>query len=380
MGCQIPKARKTAMKLLWFTWKDLSHPQAGGAERVNEEIAKRLARDGHEVILLVGGFKGGIHDEQREGYRIIRLGNRYTVYWYAYRHYKKHFKGWADLVIDEMNTVPFFCKFYVQERNILLAYQLCREVWFYQMPFPLSIIGFMLEPVYLWLLRDRYVITESESAKRDMMRFGFSAEKISIIPIGISAKPLKDLAEVRKFPQPTVLSLGAIRAMKRTLDQIKAFELAKKQIPTLQLKIAGSADCSYGKKVLHRIAASEYMQDIEYLGCVDETKKTELMQKSHLNLVTSIKEGWGLIVTEANSQGTPAAVYNVDGLRDSVLNGKTGVLTKENNPTSLAKEVVALLQNDVRYTELRSAAWKFSRQFDNESSYTGFMRAINYVQ
>ena len=368
------------MKLLWFTWKDLSHPQAGGAERVNEEIAKRLARDGHEVILLVGGFKGGAPDEQREDYRIIRLGNRYTVYWYAYRHYKKHLKGWAELVIDEMNTIPFFCKFYVQERNILLAYQLCREVWFYQMPFPLSLIGFVLEPVYLWLLRDSYVITESESAKRDMMRFGFSAEKISIIPIGISAKPLEDLAEVRKFSQPTILSLGAIRAMKRTLDQIKAFELAKKQIPTLQLKIAGSADCSYGKKVLHRIAASEYMQDIEYLGCVDETKKTELMQKSHLNLVTSIKEGWGLIVTEANSQGTPAAVYNVDGLRDSVLSGKTGVLTKENNPTSLAKEIVALLQNDVRYTELRSAAWKFSRQFDNESSYTGFMRAINDVQ
>lgn len=31
------------MNILWFTWKDLSHPFAGGAERVNEELAKRLA-------------------------------------------------------------------------------------------------------------------------------------------------------------------------------------------------------------------------------------------------------------------------------------------------------------------------------------------------
>ncbi len=380
MGCKISKERKITMKLLWFTWKDLSHPQAGGAERVNEEIAKRLARDGHEVILLVGGFNGGAPDEQREGYRIIRLGNRYTVYWYAYRHYKKHLKGWADLVIDEMNTIPFFCKFYVQERNILLAYQLCREIWFYQMPIPLSIIGFMLEPVYLWLLRDRYVITESESAKLDMIRFGFSAEKISIISIGISAKPLEDFADVTKFPEPTLLSLGAIRAMKRTLDQISAFEIAKKQIPNLHLKIVGSTIGSYREKVLRRIAASDYVQDIEYLGHVEEDEKIELMRRSHLILVTSIKEGWGLIVTEANSQGTPAVVYNVDGLRDSVLNGKTGVLTTKNNPASLAREVVVLLQNNVRYAELRNAAWKSSRRFTSENSYNDFMRAVNHVQ
>jgi glycosyltransferase involved in cell wall biosynthesis len=380
VGCKISKERKITMKLLWFTWKDLSHPQAGGAERVNEEIAKRLARDGHEVILLVGGFNGGAPDEQREGYRIIRLGNRYTVYWYAYRHYKKHLKGWADLVIDEMNTIPFFCKFYVQERNILLAYQLCREIWFYQMPIPLSIIGFMLEPVYLWLLRDRYVITESESAKLDMIRFGFSAEKISIISIGISAKPLEDFADVTKFPEPTLLSLGAIRAMKRTLDQISAFEIAKKQIPNLHLKIVGSTIGSYREKVLRRIAASDYVQDIEYLGHVEEDEKIELMRRSHLILVTSIKEGWGLIVTEANSQGTPAVVYNVDGLRDSVLNGKTGVLTTKNNPASLAREVVVLLQNNVRYAELRNAAWKSSRRFTSENSYNDFMRAVNHVQ
>ena len=364
------------MKLLWFTWKDLSHPQAGGAERVNEEIAKRLARDGHEVILLVGGFQGGAPDEQREGYRIIRLGNRYTVYWHAYRYYKKHLKGWADLVIDEMNTIPFFCKFYVQERNILLAYQLCREIWFYQMLFPLSLIGFMLEPVYLWLLRDRYVITESESAKRDMMRFGFSAEKISIVPIGISAKPLEDLAEVSKSPQPTVLSLGAIRAMKRTLDQIEAFEIAKKQIPNLQLKIAGSTVDSYGKKVLNRIAVSDYAQDIECLGCVDEAKKFELMRRSHLILVTSIKEGWGLIVTEANSQGTPAAVYNVDGLRDSVKDKKTGWVSKKNTPLSLAEAIIEGLTNPEEYAQVRKNAWLWSQGFTLEKSYLEFAKRV----
>ena len=38
------------MKILWLTWKDRKNPLAGGAEVVNEELAKRLVKDGHEVI------------------------------------------------------------------------------------------------------------------------------------------------------------------------------------------------------------------------------------------------------------------------------------------------------------------------------------------
>lgn len=362
------------LKILWFTWKDLKNPQAGGAELINEEIAKRLARDGHEVILLVAGFLGGEAEEMRDGYKVIRLGSRYTVYWHAYRYYKKRLKGWADLVIDEMNTIPFFCKYYVRERNILLTYQLCREIWFYQMRLPLSFIGYMLEPIYLWLLRDRYVITESESTKRDMQRYGFSAERISVISVGITVKPVENLDEVGKFPQPTVLSLGAIRAMKRTLDQISAFEIAKEHIPDLLLKIVGSVSDSYGKKVLRRIAASDYAQDIEYLGCVDEAKKTELMRKSHLILVTSVKEGWGLIVTEANSQGTPATVYDVDGLRDSVKDRETGLISADNTPQGLAEAIVEGLRKPEEYARLRKNAWLWSQSLTLEGCYREFSR------
>jgi len=362
------------MKILWFTWKDLKNPQAGGAELINEEIAKRLAHDGHEVILIVAGFPGGEAKEMRDGFKVIRVGNRYTVYWHAYRCYKKHLKGWADLVIDEMNTIPFFCKYYAQERNILLAYQLCREIWFYQMWFPLTFIGYMMEPIYLWLLRDRNVITESESAKRDMMRYGFSSEKIAVIPIGITTQPSENLDAVDKFPQPTVLSLGAIRAMKRTLDQIRAFEIAKERIPGLQLKIAGSISDSYGRKVLARISASKYAQDIEYLGRVNDIKKTALMRKSHLILVTSVKEGWGLIVTEANSQGTPAVVYDVDGLRDSVKDLETGLISNENTPYGLAQAIVSALCDPQEYERLRKNAWLWSRELTLEKSYLGFSR------
>ena len=42
--------------IVWFNWKDRDHPLAGGAEVVNEELAARLAADGHTVTFITGGL------------------------------------------------------------------------------------------------------------------------------------------------------------------------------------------------------------------------------------------------------------------------------------------------------------------------------------
>lgn len=367
------------MKILWMTWKDCSHPQAGGAELVNEELAKRAVADGHEVIFIVGGYKGseqeGTHDN---GYKIIRLGNRWTVYWKTYRYYKKHLVGWADVVIDEVNTVPYFAKYYVKERNILFVHQLCRQIWFYQIIFPLSLIGYLIEPVYLRMLSDKKVITVSESTKNDLMSYGFNKESVDIISEGITIESLPRLPRANsKFEHFTLLSLGSVRPMKRTIDQINAFEVAKMELSDLRLIIAGHYSGRYGKKVAKAIRASKYANDIELSGYINEREKIELLKRSHLLLQTSIKEGWGLTVTEAAALGTPAAVYNSDGLRDSVDGGKTGTITKQNNPQQLAKNVVTVLGDQRLYAKIRKAAWVWSKEISFNKGYRQFEESVS---
>lgn len=364
------------MKILWFTWKDRKNPLAGGAEVVNEELAKRLSADGHEVIFLVGGFDGGAVEEERDGLKIVRMGGRFSVYWHVYKYYKKHLVGWADIVIDEVNTIPFFAKFYVKEKNILFVHQLAREIWFYQMFFPLNVIGYLIEPMYLWLLRDRQTITISESTKKDLMRFGYKAEKISIISEGIELSPIQSLESVVKYKNPTMLSLGAVRPMKRTLDIVKAFEIAKITMPNLRLIVAGDKSGRYGDKVMAYINQSAYKYDIEVLGRVSVEKKLEVMQRSHVIAVTSVKEGWGLIVTEANSQGTPAVVYDVDGLRDSVINKDTGYVASKNIPVSLALCVNYLLKDVQKYSIISLSALSLSKKINFTRSYKQFLEAL----
>lgn len=366
------------MKILWFTWKDQKHPRAGGAELVNEEIAKRLVKDGHEVVFLTAGFKNCVPEEIVNGYKIIRLGNRWTVYLKAFWYYLKFLKGWADLVIDEVNTGPFFCKFFVKEENCLFIHQLARQIWFYEMFFPLNIIGYFVEPLYLRLLNDRKVITVSESTKKDLLKRGFKNENIEIISEGINIVPLteSELNKIEKYEQPTIATVGELRPVKRTDHIVRAFELAKKEIPDLQLIIAGEKFNGFGRKIEEMAAASEYSDSIKLLGRVENGKRAELLGRAHVFCAASVKEGWGLVITEANSQGTPAVAYDIDGYRDSVRNTETGLLCAKNTPEEMAKNIIAMFKNKEVYERMRRNAWKWSREINFENCYKDFFEII----
>lgn len=365
------------MKILWFTWKDLKNPLAGGAERVNEELAKRFVQNGDEVIFLTAGFAGAKNEEIVDGYKIIRLGNRWTVYWQVYRYYINNLQGWADLAIDESNVTPFFAKFYVKEKNILFIHQLIREIWFYQMFFPLNIIGYILEPFYLRILNDRDAITISESTKRDLLRLGFKKEKINIISEGVDIEPVEDLKKIEKYEKLTILSFGNIRNMKRTNHIVRAFELFKEKEPEAQLILAGGYKSAFGKKVVTLAKNSKYSDSIEVMGQVDRNTKIELFQKSHVLLVTSVREGWGLVVTEANSQGLPAIVYNVEGLRDSVQHNMTGIVCANNNPNDMAKNIDILLGNKAEYKRMRTKGWEWSKEITFDKSCEELKEIVN---
>ena len=369
------------MNILWITWKDTGHPEAGGAEIVCHELCKRLIADGHTVTLLTTAYKGAKAETPIKGLTIVRVGkSRYIHPMQALLRYVRHMRNSYDIVIEEVNGgAPYFAVFFGRKaKRFMLYHQLGRRNWRYEIPAPLSHVGYYgLVPIATKLasLARTPVITVSESTRQDLAQFGFPAANTHIISEGIQIAPLDAIKTVEKYSDPTVLCHGSMRAMKRTLDQIRAFEIAKQSIPNLQLKVSGSSSGAYGQKVLAAIAASPYKDSIEYLGRISDGQKMELMQRCHGILVTSIEEGWGLIVTEANSQGTPAVVYDVPGLRDSVAGGKTGIVTKA-KPTALAAGIVQLFADQPQYLAMRQKAWEWSKQITFDQSYQDFKQII----
>jgi glycosyltransferase involved in cell wall biosynthesis len=240
--------------------------------------------------------------------------------------------------------------------------------------FPVNLIGYVLEPVYLWLYRNMNTITVSNSTKRNLLQYMFKSEKVHVITQCANFAPISAVDFRAKFADPTVLTLGTIRPMKRTDAIIKAFEIAKEQIPNLKLKVAGMAVGGFGVEVLNMIKNSKFADSIEYVGRVNQNEKEKLMKSSHVFCMTSIKEGWGLTVTESASQGTPAAVYDIDGLRDSVIDGVTGLISKENTPESLADAIVGVVSDKATYEKFATEALENSRGITSEQSYLDFKK------
>ncbi len=355
------------LKVLFFIWRDIKNPRAGGSEVFVHEIAKRWVEQGNEVTVLTVGFKGCKPSETIDGIEIIRVGGAYSVYWKAKWHYQKHLKGKFDLVIDVINTRPFMTPSFVNsgEKIIALQYQLAREYWFYELPLPLGWIGYhILEPMWLKNYFDIPTITISKSSKESLEEFGF--RNVSIVPIGINTKPLAKLPAKSKIP--TLIALSRLTKAKRVDHAIRAFKKIKQTFPNAQLSIVGDGPA---RKHLESIAG----EGVVFTGKVSEERKRELLKSAHVLLVPGLREGWCLVVTEANAFGTPAIGYNVPGLRDSIIDGKTGLLC-ECNPEAMAAATIKLLSDKNLQKKLSENALKSSKTFTWKKSANVFLEKL----
>ncbi len=101
------------------------------------------------------------------------------------------------------------------------------------------------------------------------------------------------------------------------------------------------------------------------------------LKQSHAIVVTSAREGWGIVVTEANALYTPAIGYNIAGIRDSIINGQTGLLTKKNNPQLLSEAIVTLLSDKTLYFKMRQNALNKAKEFSWDRSAKETLAVLN---
>jgi glycosyltransferase involved in cell wall biosynthesis len=330
------------MRILVFSWRDLAHPCAGGAEVYTHQVARCWIADGHDVTLFTSGAEGLDSDDDHDGFHIVRRGTRHSVYREARRFYELEAKGKYDLVIDQINTRPFLCPRFVDDAPLLaVIFQLAREVWFHETPLPVALVGrYILEPWWLRAYRDVPTVTISASSKRSLERYGL--RNVTVVPVGFSP-PSFEHATPDREERPTLIYVGRLSPNKRPHHVLGAFEQVRRHIPRAQLWIVGSGP-------MEESIRKALPSGVRLFGRVDEQTKHELLGRAHVLVMTSVREGWGLAVSEAASLGTPTVAYEVDGLRDSVA-ASGGVLTPT-SPAALAEAVVGVLSGDMQQRQV----------------------------
>jgi glycosyltransferase involved in cell wall biosynthesis len=353
---------KNSLRLLWLNWRDIKNPDAGGAEVFTHEVTRRLSKKGYDITLFTARFPNSLKREEIDGVKIVRDGGKYTVYNKARNHYKIYKQDY-DIIIDEINTRPFLTPKFVKDKPILAVFhQLAAQFWFYETFFPLNYLGYYyLEKKWLSYYRNVPVITVSNSSKHDLCRMGL--KNIFIVPEGLNVTPLLKVRD--KGKSPIVVFIGRLKKAKLPDHAIEAFRLIKEEIKDAEMWIIGTG-------YLRDKLQNSKIKDTLFYGNVNDDIKYDLLSKAHLVLVPAVREGWGLVVTESNAMGTPAVAYNVPGLRDSIKDGITGILTKENNPHALSKTALSLLNDRDLLYRLSCNALEYSRQFSWENTAQAF--------
>ena len=101
-----------------------------------------------------------------------------------------------------------------------------------------------------------------------------------------------------------------------------------------------------------------------FVGFVEDSERDRLLGTARVCVCPSMKEGWGLTVIESNALGTPVVATDAPGLRDSVIDGKTGYLVAEGDVGAFANRIGEILADDRLADEMSEAALGWSREFD----------------
>lgn len=359
----LPHRHQFGRRLLLLNWRDPWHPRAGGAELVTLRIMERLAGRGWLVEWFSALYPGASRTSVSHGIKFSRGGTQSTVHLRALLRYGRCAQ--YDVVVDEINTVPFLAPLYSSRPVIAFVHQLAREVWLYEARPPLSFLGYLAEPVYLRAYRRVPIITVSRSSRGSLEAMGLRGP-MCVIPEAVDEAC--DATVPKKDEEHDVIVLGRVTPSKRIEHSIKAAGMLRETGWRGRLHVTGSGESSYLRRLKALAGRLRVSDQVVFEGAVADDRRAELLRACSLLWMTSVREGWGLVVTEAARHGTPAVVYDVPGLRDAVIDGATGRVV-EPTPEALARATLAVLKDRERYA---AEALRVARALDWESTALAF--------
>jgi trehalose synthase len=165
--------------------------------------------------------------------------------------------------------------------------------------------------------------------------------------------------------RPVILQVSRYDRFKDPIGVIKAYKLSKKFVPSLQLILAGggASDDPEGEAVLQEVQdAAQDDPDIKVLLLPGDAHRTinALQRIANFVLQKSLKEGFGLTVSEAMWKKKPVIGGNVGGIRIQVINHHTGFLV--DSPEGAALRIRYLLHNSNKIEEMGYKAKEFVRE------------------
>ncbi len=188
-----------------------------------------------------------------------------------------------------------------------------------------------------------------------------------MVPVGVEAVSNSSISP--KASDPLFVYVGRLAPSKRLGDIIAAFAMFRRGTGRGRLELIGTGPERYVSQLRQDVVRRGLASSVQFPGWLSGDDKHRRLSQARALLMASVREGWGLVVTEANACGTPAIVYDVPGLRDSVKHKSTGLIV-EASPVSMCASMLALCHDDAAYQAMAIEAKRWAESLVIEETAT----------
>jgi len=359
--------RRVAM----LAWRDIDDAEAGGSELHAHEVATRWAAAGIDVVLRTSSVAGRAALVERDGYRVVRRSGRYAVFVTGPMDLAAGRLGPIDGLVEIWNGMPWLSPLWSQLPRVVFLHHVHREMWPMVLPSPLAKAGNLLEsrlapPFYC---RSR-IVTLSESSRREIVGLpGVQSGSVSVVPPGIDPRYSPG---GRRADKPLVVAVGRLVPVKNFPRLIGILARVHERVTDLETIIVGEgSERSSLQTRLRELGAEGY---VSMPGRLSADQVVDLYRRAWVVASTSVREGWGMTVSEAAACGTPAVATRIPGHVDAIDHGVTGILADRDD--EFESHLEALLSDSLLRRRLGRAACEHVAPLTWEATARGTLAAL----
>ncbi len=365
---------RLAVICLYYPWP----PSVGGVESITREICSELAKRKHEVHVICTPF------DPTTSRRISFYGTDRIdgVTLHKLRHgklklgYARNIDGLGEAIkeiqpqiVHSSNLHPHLLKLlrWKEDHDYKIVAQLHHPAVTID-----NIPSRLIFPFAKWLLslhqnRIDAFIAHSRLEENWLAENGMDSGKIHKIAFPCVSRELLSWKSAVQGHN-TVLYIGRIVSVKGLHVLIRSMSKIVHDFSEAQLVIAGPGKGRFLKKLRRAVYKLDLVDHVEFRNPVFGNEKWNLIARSALLVLPSLKEYTPNVVLEAQALGVPVVATNVGALSEMVNDGETGVLVEPNCPGRLAEAITGLLRDENQRMKMSTNARKFAENFLIERS------------
>jgi glycosyltransferase involved in cell wall biosynthesis len=347
------------MKVCHITW-EFPPRVVGGIASHCSDLAKALARLGHEVYVVTLDFPGAPNYEEVDGVKVYRapseIGHPHFLTWTLLFNNSIE-KRIADVGVDfdvlhvhDWLTAPagIAAKHFMRKPLVVTLHS--TE---YGRSTLHSVDSFTIDGYEWWATYEanRLIVTTYSMRHEVCGHFHVPWEKVWIIPNAVDAAKFQvnvDRGAVRArygvgWGEKLILYVG------RLVPQ-KGVEFLIQAVPKIAAKYSGAKFVIVGEGWLR--GHLEYLANmsgqrgrINFTGFIPDSELVALMRSADVLVVPSVYEPFGIVALEGMAAEVPVVASQVGGLAEVVEHDRTGVYVYMRNPDSIAWGVDRVLSN-----------------------------------